>query len=84
MENMETDEVFSSLLKLKAKDPMHRYILDNIYLPIFQGYLPVNKGDTLKIKACMLEDNTNLVMYNLHKKKLKMNMDIYMRLLPII
>ena len=84
MENMETDEVFSNLLKLKAKDPMHSYILDNIYLPIFQGYLPVNKGDTLRIKGCMLEDNTNLIMYTIYKKKLKMDMNIYIRLLPII
>lgn len=84
MENMETDEIFSNLLKLKAKNPMHGYILDNIYLPIFQGYLPVNKGDTLRVKGCTLEDGTTLIMYTVYKKKLKLDLNIYIRLLPLL
>ena len=84
MENMETDEVFSNLLKLKAKDPVHKYMLDNIYLPIFYGYLPINKADTLSVKGGLLEDNTILIKYTVYKKKLKSNIDIYLRLLPLL
>ena len=84
MYNMESDEVFSNLLKLKSKDPVHKYILDNIYLPIFYGYLPINKADTLSVKGGLLEDNTNLIKYTVHKKKLKCDIDIYLRLLPLL
>ena len=84
MDNMEMDEVFVDLLKLKAKDPVHKYILDNIYLPVFYGYLPINKADTLSVKGGLLEDNTILIKYTVYKKKLKSNIDIYLRLLPLL
>ena len=56
----------------------------NIYLPIFYGYLPINKADTLSVKGGLLEDNTILIKYTVHKKKLKCDIDIYLRLLPLL
>lgn len=84
MDNLESDDIFSELLKLKSKQPMHKYILDNVYIPVFYGFLPVNKGDKLNIIGGYLEDNTILLKYTVIKKKLKKDIDIYLRLLPII
>ena len=84
MNNLELDDTFSNLLKLKSKEPMHGYILDNIYLPIFYGYLPINKGDSLDVKGGIMEDNTVLINYKVYKKKLKIILDIYLRLLPLL
>lgn len=83
VDNLESDEVFSELLKLKARDPAHKYILDNIYVPVFYGYLPINKGDTLSILGGYIEDGTVLIKYIVYKKKLKKNISIYLRLLPL-
>ena len=84
MNNLELDETFSKLLKLKARDPMHSYIIDNIYIPVFYGYLPINKGDTLDIKAGRMNDGNILVKYTAYKKKIKKSVDIYMRLISVI
>ena len=84
MNRLDLDETFSDLLKLKARDPMHSFIVDNIYIPVFYGYLPINKGDTLDVVAGRINDDTVLIKYTAHKKKLKTDIDIYLRTLSII
>lgn len=82
-EDMQDIESFNELLFLKSKTGMNKYIVDQrFYLPMFYGIIPMNKTDKLDLYI-KSEQDTYIVKYIVHKKKIKSTIEIYMRLLNV-
>ena len=84
--DMMQDEEILSLLSLKSSQGLQFYKTNDIatmIIPFFYGLVPVSKTDSLSMKASIGVDET-IVNYTLFKKKLKCNINIYMRLLNLV
>lgn len=84
LDDLTSDETIAELLRLKSKEGLHNYNLeDKIILPFFYGILPVTKADTLDLRIFPVDDISVASKYTVKKKKLKSDIDIYMRLLLV-
>lgn len=82
---MENEEILP-LLSLKSSQGLRFYKMSDpkfmIMLPFFYGLVPVTKTDGLSMKASVGEMES-IINYTIFKKKLKCNIDVYMRLLNL-
>lgn len=82
--NFSDDELISELLRLKSKQGLSNYNLeDKIILPFFYGILPVTKSDSLDLSIFPVDNISIASVYTVKKKKLKAHINIYMRLMLV-
>ena len=74
---------FPDILSMRAKDPRTHYEINGLYIPIFYGLLPMNKGDRLDINILDMNPVTSVVRYDVYKKALKRYIYIYTKLLTV-
>ena len=89
-DELRNNDEFEELLALKSAQGLKYYHLPdlnnpgNCYLiPMFAGFLKLNKGDTVGVKIYDLDQLNHLFKFNIYKKKINRNLDIYCRALKI-
>lgn len=88
-DNLKEDQEFQEYLSLKASDGMKFYKIsgNDIYnpkfyhIPVFSGFPSLNKSDNIAIKVFDLYDGHLLVIFDIYKKKLNSNYQMYFRTL---
>lgn len=90
-QNLEEDENFMAGVNLKASDSFKNYVFygqyGNYLFPISYGLFPLSKGDKIDMEISPLPNdinspfNTFLSKAIVHKKKLKVDINIYRRLI---
>lgn len=88
-DNLKEDEEFQEYLSLKASDGMKFYKIPGVdiynpkfyHIPIFSGFPALNKSDNIAIKVYDLNDCHLLIVFDIYKKKLNKNYQMYFRTL---
>ena len=87
---LRNNEEFENLLGLKSSQGLQYYHLPDldhpgeVYLiPMFAGFLSLNKADTIGVQIFNYDEINHLLKFNIYKKKINRNIEMYCRLLKI-
>lgn len=88
-DNLKEDKEFQDYLSLKASDGMKFYKIPGIdiynpkfyHIPIISGFPSLNKADNIAISVFDLNDGHLLILFDIFKKKLNKNYQMYFRTL---
>ena len=88
--NLQDDPEYSKLLALKSAEGMKFYKLpnnqlySNTYIPVFNAFPAILKGDTISIKVYKdIYDCYSIVEYNIYRGKIKDYYKLYFRILNL-
>ena len=89
-DELRNNEDFEKLLGLRADDGLKFYNLpdydhpgESYLIPMFAGFLSLNKSDTVGVKIYDLDQRNHLIKFNIYKKKLSREIEMYCRVLKI-
>ena len=87
---LRSNEDFEKLLGLKSSQGLHFYHLPDldhpgeVYLiPMFAGFLSLNKADTIGVKVYDYDEINHLIVFDIFKKKINRNVQMFCRVLKI-
>lgn len=87
---LRSNEDFEKLLGLKSSQGLHFYHLPDldhpgeVYLiPMFAGFLSLNKADTIGVKVYDYDEINHLIVFDIFKKKINRNVKMFCRVLKI-
>lgn len=85
VDNLQNIEEVQGFIKMKAKDPLVMYNIDeSILLPFFYGIIPATKSDNISMKMYAGDSISSIVKYTIGRNKPKCNIHVYMRLMNMI
>lgn len=87
---LRNNEEFEKLLSLKSAQGLKYYHLpdydhpgESYMIPMFAGFLSLNKADTIGVQLYDFDEINHLIRFNIYKKKLSRNIEMYCRVLKI-
>ncbi len=89
-DELRSNEDFEKLLGLKSDQGLKFYNLPNFnnpgetyLIPMFAGFISLNKSDRIGVKIYDLDDLNHLIKFDIYKKKINRNVEMICRVLKI-
>lgn len=87
---LRNNEDFERLLGLKSDQGLKFYQIpdydhpgETYMIPMFAGFLSLNKSDTISVKIYDLDEVNHLINFSIYKKKINRTIEMYCRVLKI-